>query len=187
MIDVFIRTTSDKSHLRAAMFDVSFHRWDLEKTNIKFIHDMEIRSGRVYAEENAESDPYIFTDDDVLIVGKDWVKRAVTAIREYPEYLAVSSLSLVESENLATCPPEYAGMSMILHPGIIYPMHAVGAPMIIRKGTMVDLPEMDLNSECGVIHKMILDRGGKEGLVNGLRHNHLGHGFSSNPALFWGY
>jgi len=108
-------------------------------------------------------------------VGKDWVNRAVKAMLGHPEYRACSTLSLVEGENQAT------------GEGEIYEMHAVGAPMIIRKGTMVDLPDMDLNNECGTIHKMILDRGGKEGLINGLRHNHLGHGFSSNPALFWGY
>lgn len=155
-------------------------RWKLESVNVRFLNNWGIQEGRLHAEKEAQSDPYIVTDDDVLIVGKDWVKRAVDALLGSPEYGAVSSLSLIETENLAIAPPDTPK-------GSIYPMHAVGAPMVIRKGLMKDLPEMDLNSECGVIHKFLLDKGYKEGLVNGLRHNHMGHGFSSNPALFWGY
>lgn len=196
-VDVFIRSTSEQNEdqLRRAMHSLTFERWVKEEVRIQRLVDFGIREGRAKAEEMAESDPYIYTDNDVLIVGKDWVKRAASAILTYPEYAAVSSLSLVEGENQAKCPPEYDGMTLI------YPMHAVGAPMIIRKGFFkfalgpnlfdpADLapvvPEMDLNSECGVLHKYCLDRGWKEGLVNGLRHNHLGHGFSSNPALHWG-
>lgn len=178
-IDVFIRTTRPANTLREAMFQVSMERWRIEPVRVVVMVNHGVREGRRCAEEQAISDPYIYTDNDVLIVGKDWVKRAVEAILSHPEYRAVSSLSLVEGENLAK------------GEGEIYEMHAVGAPMIIRKGTMVDLPEMDLGSECGVIHKMILDRGGKEGLLGSkdptpLRHLHLGHGFSSNPALHWG-
>jgi len=173
--DVFIRTKTNQSALRDRMSQLCHVRWNFEPVDINYLDDMGIREGRQFAEQTALSDPYIVTDDDVLLVGKDWVNRAVKAMLGHPEYRACSTLSLVEGENQAT------------GEGEIYEMHAVGAPMIIRKGTMVDLPDMDLNNECGTIHKMILDRGGKEGLINGLRHNHLGHGFSSNPALFWGY
>lgn len=176
VIDVFIRTTpSTNSALRRAMFSVTKARWNLEPVKLHIQHGLGIKQGRMLAEQEAESDPYIFTDDDVLIVGRDWVARAVSALKAHPEFGAVSSLSLIEGENLAK------GV------GEVYEMHAVGAPMIIRKGFMVNLPEMDLGSECGVIHKFLLEKGYKEGLVNGLRHNHMGHGFSSNPALFWGY
>ncbi len=174
MLDVFIRTTNVKSSLRTAMLDVTIARWRME-AHIEILRGYGIREGREWAERIAASDPYIFTDDDVLIVGKDWVKRGTEAMLAHPEYAVCSSLSLVEGENLAT------------GTGTIYDMHAVGAPMWIRKGILTDLPEMTLDQECGVIHKYVLDKGYKEGLINGLRHNHLGHGFSSNPILHWGF
>lgn len=139
------------------------------------IWDKGIREARLMAENLAMSDPYIFTDDDVLIVGKDWVKRAVNAMLANPVYGACSSLSLVEGENRAN------------GEGEIYDMHMVGQPMIIRKGLMAEVPEMDLDNECGVIDSFLRSKGLKEGLVNGLRHNHLGHGFSGTPCSFWGY
>lgn len=157
------------------MYVLTLERWLLEGVKIIPLSDMGIREARKAAEELASSDPYIFTDDDVLIVGKDWVKRGVEAMLANPEYAVCSSLSLIEGENLAT------------GTGTIYEMHAVGQPMFIRKGILSDLPEMTLDQECGIIHKYVLDKGFKEGLINGLRHNHLGHGFSSNPALHWGY
>ena len=178
MIDVFVRVPPFyKCEIRRGMFQAVRHRW-YKELNCNFITmtcDTDVRTVREQAEEIAKSDPYIFTDDDVLIVGKDWVKRGVEALLAHPEYAIVSSLSLVEGENLAK------------GTGTIYEMHAVGAPSFIRKGFCKDLPPMDINSECGVLHKHVLDQGKKMGLVNGLRHNHLGHGFSGNPALHWGF
>jgi hypothetical protein len=72
----------------------------------------------------------------------------------------------------------------------IYPMHAVGQPMLVRKGACAKLPEITMNNECGEMHAMVLAMGKKQGLLWGnppLRHMHMGHGFSSNPNLHWGY
>jgi hypothetical protein len=60
--------------------------------------------------------------------------------------------------------------------------------MWIRKGILLELPEMDINGECGAIDQLVLTKGYKEGLISGIRHNHLGHGFSmSNPDFCFGY
>lgn len=177
MTDVFIRSTSKKTPLRQAMEHVSFERWCLEpEVQVRTLYDCDVRKARTIAEETSESDPYIFTDDDVLIVGKDWVRRGVEALLSMPEYGIVSSLSLVEGENLAK------------GSGTIYPMHAVGQPMFVRKGICGDLPEdFNFTYECQILQKLCEDKGRKMGLVNGLRHNHLGHGFSGSPCHFWGY
>jgi len=178
MIDVFVRVPPFyKCEIRRGMWVAVNGRWRKElDVRVRVLpSDRDVRGLRELAEHEAKSDPYIFTDDDVLIVGKDWVKRGVEALLAHPEYAIVSSLSLVEGENLAK------------GTGTIYEMHAVGAPSFIRKGFCKDLPPMDINSECGVLHKHVLDQGKKMGLVNGLRHNHLGHGFSGNPALHWGF
>ena len=186
-IDVFFRTMtygdSELDHIRRAMRSLCFNRWDCESVNMHFVQDKGIREGREIAESQARSDPYIFTDDDCLIVGKDWVKRAVEIVLANPQFKIVSTLSLVETENMARPASDW-----IESP--IYPMHMVGQPMLIRKGTCVNLPDMDLNSECGVLHKLVLDQGFEEGLFHPdlrIRHNHLGHGFSGTPVHFWGF
>jgi len=181
--DVFVRTTSRDRPLRAEMRELCMARWRLEPARVLDIVDWGISEGREYAEREAQTDPYIFCDDDVVIMGRNWVERATGILLRNTEYGAVSTLSMIEGENQAIAPDD--GVE-------IYPMHAVGAPMLIRKGLMTNLPEMDLNSECGVIHKYLLDLGYKEGLVwggpgNRLRHMHLGNSFSSNPILHWGY
>ena len=142
------------------------------------ICNISVTEGRRYAESESQSDPYIFSDDDVLILGHDWVKRTSQILLANPEYAIASTLSIVEGENQAR------------GSGDIYEMHAVGQPMLIRKGICTDLPEMTLSQECGILHKLVLSKGYKMGLINGdppLRHNHLGHGFSTDPALRWGY
>ena len=181
MTNVFIRTGIWPDIIRRGMWEAVRARWIMEPIILTIIdaNKYGIREGRALAEEAANSDPYIFTDDDVLIVGKNWVKRAVEMVLACPEYGAVSTLSLVETENTAL-PQQDTD---------IYPMHMVGAPMIIRKGLCLDMPEMTLGSECGVIYDHMMKQGKKQGLIHPkhrIRHNHMGHGFSSNPNLHWG-
>ena len=59
--------------------------------------------------------------------------------------------------------------------------------MFIRKGILKDdLPEMTLQSESAVLDDYVRKKGFKEGIISGLSHNHLGHGFSSTPGLDFG-
>jgi hypothetical protein len=188
MIDVFIRTMSKQSGLRHAMARVSAERWAMERVNLWIQQDMAVNEFRAYCEWIAHTDPYIISDDDVLIVGQKWVERAVALMLANPRFAIVSTLSLIEGENLAV--PGYISGKPEEQQMDIYPMHAVGQPMLIRKGICTDLPPMDLNNECGTLHKFVLDKGYEMGLIHPkhhIRHNHMGHAFSSNPSLFWGY
>jgi hypothetical protein len=179
MIDVFMRTTRNLNPLRRGFLEATIARWCMHPlVQLHSFVDYEIRRARRQAEKDAQSDPYIFTDDDVVIVGKNWIERGVEAMLANPEYAVCSSLSLIEGENQAVAPPGA---------GAIYPMHWVGAPMWIRKNILTDLPEMTLNNECEMIHNYVLAKGKKEGLITGLRHCHMGHGFSSTPGLDFGY
>ena len=181
--DIFIRTYEQQvDNIRRGFALATIGRWSLEPVNIHLIEASEfgITAGRAMAEQRAESDPYIYTDDDVVIVGKDWVERGREIMLRNPQYAILSTLSLVETENAARPSTSYE----------IYPMHWVGAPMWIRKGILVEMPEMTLGNECGEIHKYVEARGYREGLFHPdlkIRHNHLGHGFSSNPNLHFGY
>lgn len=186
--DVFIRTYEKQvDNIRRGFALATIGRWSLEPVNIHLIEASEfgITAGRAMAEQRAESDPYIFTDDDVVIVGKDWVSRGREIMLLNGDYGIVSTLSLVETENTARPKYELNGDQPA-----IYPMHWVGAPMWIRKGILTEMPEMTLGDECGLLHQYIARKGYREGLFHPdlrIRHNHLGHGFSSNPNLHWGY
>lgn len=183
-IDIFVRTMAVQDEVRQAMKYLCTVRWLMEGVQITELEDMDIRAGRLYAEQNAKSDPYIITDDDVLIMGKNWIERATSVLLSHPEYAIASTLSMIEGENMAK-PPRLFGPDD--HGVDIYEMHSVGAPMIIRKGTCRELPPLTLDNECGEIHRMVLDMGKKEGLITGIRHMHVGNGFSSNPILRWAY
>jgi len=176
MINVFLRTTSGHSALRLAFYEAALTRWKMDQNALVIIMlNKGIREARLEAERLSHSDPYIFSDDDVVIVGKDWIARGCAAMSAHHEYAICSSNSLLAGEQ---------------HPceGEIYPMHSVGAPMFIRKGILKDdLPEMTLQSECGVLHDYVRKKGFKEGIISSLRHLHLGYGFSSTPGLDFGY
>src|SRR6202158_1349347 len=166
-VDVFIRSSRNLNPLRHALFDATRIRGEMHPlANLHVLLDNGIKAARIVAEGWSKSDPYIFTDDDVLPMGKRFLERGREIMLAHPEFAVCSTLSLIEGENLAK------------GSGDIYEARAVGAPMWIRKGILTDLPEMDLNLECGKIDALVYAKGFKEGLFgNGLRHLHLGHGF----------
>lgn len=157
------------------MFDATRIRWEMDPlANLHVLLDNGIKEARIVADSWSKSDPYIFTDDDVLPMGKRFIERGRDTMLAHPEYAVCSTLSLIEGENVSK------------GDGDIYEVRSVGSPMWIRKGILTDLPDMDLNLECGKIDSLVYAKGFKEGLFgNGLRHLHLGHGFSSNPQLHW--
>jgi hypothetical protein len=181
VIDCFIRITKGElaDPLRAAFFDATIARWKMEPSVVvRAIQDRPIREGRLWAEEAASSEIYIYTDSDVLPHGKDWLCRGLKAMQANPEYAILSSLSLIESENRAVGPEN----------SVVYDVAWVGAPMWVKKGILSDdLPPMTLGSECGIIDTYVKAKGYKCGLINGLRHLNMGHGFSTDPAQRWGY
>jgi hypothetical protein len=179
-IDVFVRTIAANfsNPLRKAFLDATLARWRMEPVTVRLIKDKGIREGRIIAENMSSSDPYIVTDDDVLPHGKDWIGRGLRAMLANPDYAILSSLSLIESENQAIGPEG----------SVVYDVGWVGAPMWIRQGVLADdLPEMTLGSECGVIDTYAKAKGWKCGLITGLRHLNMGHGFSTDPAQQWGF
>jgi len=183
VIDVFIRSYTPDA-VRKGLADACIARWQMEPD--ARVHVLESDTDELYAtttlrtfsERNATSDPYVFTDDDVMILGKDWLKIAENVLKE--PFGVLSTLSIVEGENSAKAPFDLPDRAA-------YEMHAVGAPSIIRKGIFTDLPPMTIGNECGTLHKICLDKGYRMGLIKGLRHSHLGHGLTIyEPGLRWG-
>jgi hypothetical protein len=180
MIDVFIRTMRDKEKMRVAFFVATVARWKIDPdARVQFILDRDYREARFYAENAARSDPYIFTDDDCLPHGKDWISNGVKAMLAHPEYGACSTKSLIVTESPFDTKPNECD---------IFPVPCVGAPMWMRKGIIKeDLPKYLYVSECIELHNYMKQKGYLQGIINGISHVHIGHGFSTDPRLVWGY
>lgn len=178
-IDVFMRTMSVKDDLRHAFLRATLARWYIEPVRVCELIDRDYREARFRAEHLAESDPYIFTDDDVLPHGKDWIATGVKAMLAHPEYGACSTKSLIVNESPFDTRPGDCD---------IFPVPCVGAPMWMRKGILKDdLPEYLFVSECIELDNYMKRKGFKQGIINNIYHVHLGHGFSTDPRWVTGY
>jgi hypothetical protein len=180
VIHVFIRSHGSRDPLRQAFHDATVARWNLDPlARVCHLVNMDYREARLYAEAAADSDPYIFTDNDVLPHGKDWISKGVKAMLAHPEYGACSTKSLIVNESPFDTRPGDCD---------IFPVPCVGAPMWMRKNILKDdLPEHLFVSECIVLHQYMKDRGYLQGIINGIAHVHLGHGFSTDPRWVTGY
>jgi hypothetical protein len=171
---------SDINKMRVGLRMATFERWDMDpEAHPQFIVDRGIREARLWAEEQATTDPYIFTDDDVLPWGKDWLRRGLTAMQNHPEFAACSSRSVIAEER---------GNYQIPDGVEIMEVPCVGAPLWMRKGILKDdIREFLFVEECIELHNYLRLRGYKEGIIAGLEHLHLGYGFATNPSLVRGY
>ena len=165
-VDVFIRTMAKENDLRRYFREATRTRWMMEDVNLVWIWDEEIRTARLWAEEHARSEFYIFTDDDLLPWGKDWLRRGLAAMADHPFFALASSRSVITEEA--------GNYSIPVGVGIL-PVPAVGAPMWIRKGVIgTDLPEFPFVSECTMLYDYTRKKGFQSGIINGLFHLHWG-------------
>lgn len=149
----------------------------MEDVRLLFL-DMDIREGRIWAEKTAETDPYIFTDDDVLPWGKNWVQHGTDVMLRNPEYAVASTRSVIAEEMGNYQPPDTE----------IYEIPCVGAPMWVRKGIIgPDIRDFLFVEECIEIDNYVKRKGYKTGIISGIRHLHLGFGFATDPRLVRGY
>jgi hypothetical protein len=179
-IDVFIRTMTGINRMRYGMFAATMERWKLDpNARIHFLVDKHYREARFEAEALAKSDPYLFSDDDVLIHGKNWIEKGTRVMLAHPEYGAASTKSLIVNESPFDTQPEQCD---------IFEVRCVGAPLWMRKGILQrDLPEYLYVSECIEVDNYMRKKGLKQGIINGIFHIHIGHGFSTTPEFIWGF
>jgi hypothetical protein len=178
IIDAFVRTQSGKDALRQAFYDATMARLEMEPLNVRILTDMDYRHARLVAEQLATTDIYLFNDDDCLPHGKNWTETGLKAMLAHPEYGACSTKSLIVNESPFDTKEKECD---------IFPVPCVGAPMWVRKGIIKDdLPEYLFVSECIEIHNYMKKKGFKQGIINGIKHVHIGHGFSTSADI-WGY
>ena len=196
MIDVFIRI-APRHPVRESLARAVAMRWVMEldvrmhailggatRQAVEIgdiIGDMEVLAienfawtSRRYAEERAAGELYILADDDHLILGKDWVKRAVTAAEQNPGYGILAARSVIQTERFGGNETE-----VIPHP-------YVGCPCVIRRGA-VDYGKLQspANLQDGTLCDAMRAAGYTTGFIRGLDYNHLGHGFSQVEPVLW--
>ena len=124
----------------------------------------------------AQTDPYVFADDDQLIFGggddapsgwTGWVDEGVKVMRRRPEYGILAGWG-------TNFYPGSAGDQ----DGIMTVRGAVGSPCFVRRGAIGTFPDYEIGSHdfetCGVLRS----KGIPFGLLLNCRYTHLGHRYS---------
>ncbi len=136
-------------------------------------------TSRKYADENATTDPYIFIDDDHLLLGADWVKRALAEWEENPGYTLLSATSCVATEI------PYPGA--LWQQGLYTEAACAGAPMIHKKGVIPY--QQFMGQKAGqqdiVVADWLRAHGHKFAMMKSVHYLHLGYGLSQVEPLLW--
>jgi hypothetical protein len=174
MIDVFVRVYG-KDPLRRAMSEVVLTRWRMQKDANLAVFDSEwsnmegkfhIESKRK-AEVFAQSDIYVVADDDQLILGQDWIQKGCSILNAHPEYGMLSGWSIIEHTR------DYGKSDLD-----ILPLHSIGCPYFVRKGTLNHFPECNKQYYDGELSKVVTDQGLKTGVMPQVQYNHFGYRYS---------
>lgn len=126
-----------------------------------------------FAEEQAQSDPYIICNDDNLPYGQDFVSKGLDLMDRHPEYGIISGV-VVNGE-------PYGRVNDV------HEIHAVGGLVFLRKGLVTEFPALEDAFWDGERHRQITEKGFKSGYSHKLPYLHMGAGFSvANPSHFNG-
>lgn len=195
MTDVFVTTLAEDednsiSRIRKCMLAVVMERWCLETEKVGLIecpNGQEIafqRERRIAAEQQAESQFYVLSDDDCLLeTCHPHLERAVEIMRDHPDFAMISWLP-INCDIVPWNPPEEEWGDLV--DGTVYDddeimEHVnVGGIRLIRKGAMLHWPDMDEGSKTyDQIHCSTLrDAGWRSGYFKTLRQLHLGRHYS---------
>lgn len=166
-VDCFITTNDERTYFKeltkTALISSGF--------NVKYIRKPML-TRYFKAEHEAQTDLYIFIDDDIIPSTVDTLKELVSIMKEHPEY---SQLGLGWKPDMRS----EEGSSWIRNKGDpIWEMDHCGGCMIIRKGTIKDLgikPEFPSGyGDDRVMGETARRLGYKVGIVPHLWFHHLG-------------
>lgn len=184
MTDLFFCSIEDSDEtLRGAMADLCLARWmEVDGVSIMPIDNGMLdcsamgfqRMRRIYADQNADSDPYIVADDDVLIPA-DFDLNACVRIFKASGF---ATLSLMPSNcSINEWTPE--GYLTENTPDVMEHVNA-GHVRFCRKGHLTDWPPMETGYPgYDRIHAEAIRKSGKRvGYFRSMKSLHLGEGFS---------
>lgn len=127
-----------------------------------------------YAEQYAQSDPYIISNDDCLIYGQDFVQNGLGVMRENPDFGCVSG-AVTNGDQYKLDGPD------------IHEIHAVGGLVFLRKGLVTEFPPLEDCYWDVERHRQIVAKGYRSGYTKHCPYLHMGAHFSvANPAFCTG-
>lgn len=161
--------------LRESMSHLCWNRWKIEQgIHIQMILDEAMEVKRK-AEQISSSDIYVVTDNDCLILGKDFVKRGMEIMERHPECGLLAAANICEGDFRI----DWQNMPEVVERDI------VGGVAFVRKGILTEFksctpPEVDR-----VICDEIRSKGYKTGIMPSVRFNHIGAGYSISNPNYW--
>lgn len=124
------------------------------------------------AEQLAESDPYIISNDDVLIYGLDFVQNGLRMMETHPDFGIISGVVTNGHE-------QYSSEEDV------HEIHAVGGLVFLRKGLMKQWPPLEDGYWDVERHRQIVAAGYKSGYTKHCPYLHMGAKFSIASPAFW--
>jgi len=138
------------------------------------------------AAQIAQSDVYVVMDDDHLPIARDWAVRGARVLLEHPRYALLASWS-VNGEVV----PELVQGSLPGRPeddDEVFESIGLGTPYFARSGQIQPesflIPDTTAHTYDPRMSAMARDHG-RLGFLKGVRHNHLGIGFSTVSEAHW--
>jgi hypothetical protein len=183
--DVFIRTLqypSPQFNIRYPLYDACEAAWCLDSSSLVVRQVPESEplerfhwDARCYAERTATSKYYIFSDDDILPLGANWIERALGVAGRNPDYAILSGNQVNHSARVK--PQGYE----------VQPAHMAGSPQLIRKG-MIDWTQLSGpgKDEDEIVGDYCAEHRLLQGVMVNLDVNHIGQGFSVMNPAYWG-
>ena len=207
-IDVFLRAAPE-TRVRLYLELAAIERWKLETDiNLRVLwrtgsigttfpeHDdcpIEVFlpsenfqwTSRDYAEKHATTSPYIFVDSDHMLLGRDWVQRAMKLWYQFADNRTAffGSDSIMPSENQKANYERNTGQQA----GEVYQApYAMGAPLIHRKG-VIDYSQFSgpAPQQDDIVTQHLRAKGMRFCYMRDILYLHLGFGLSQVQPLLW--
>lgn len=189
MIDVFVCTCCNVGNFDQLRWHLAMaceNRWGMEEASgtvkVKVIDPLMIGcdnkqfqgSRRVWADVHSDTDVYIMTDDDVMPLGLEFIKRGLKMMEDNPEYTILTARLLPET--LDNINELSNSQGIIDHPHI-----TSGGLNFVRKGPVAEVlrPHMLQFFDDSKATYWLREKGYKIGVMRDVYANHIGTGVST--------
>lgn len=173
---VFIRSVVH-DEIRELMFNLCWRAWaNLGATVVTLDrHGVELPNYHMDARRHADrvcgGGVFVFADDDALPIGRDFLRRGESIIREHPEFGILQARDVTVELSTAALEVD----------GYVSELHAVGGCCFVRKGMFEDLPNCPPHYDDVTVDEHIKKLGFKTGVLRTVLYNHIGLGYSRMP------
>jgi hypothetical protein len=127
-------------------------------------------ASRAYADTQAQSTPYVLTDDDRLPIGKQWLERALALWERHSDYAMLCPVSYIPVER----PPEHVGADEVVSATNSCGAPYFAAPHQVPYATFTG----PANQQDQIVCDWMRQHNVKHGWMRDVYNLHLGFGYS---------